>query len=303
MTAFHPFAAIFPMLSRPRLEELAEDISSNGLLQDIVLYQEQIIDGRNRYMACDLARVEPRYVRLEDLSPEVDPLQWVMSLNLKRRHLTTSQRAMAAERFEELWTARSRTRQQEAAKKTNELRWGENADNADDHDQLSLVIKKTQATTRAPLARENAGEQFNVSGSSVYQARVVRRDGVDGLANAVEQGRSAVTTAARIARLPRADQEHITRAIEAAPTDKEARSVARQQLRAHTAPPPPPPVDPVVPIRDRPDRGDIYLNRNLAEALLDILDAIGAMMSPVEVEARDLLRATLDCNPIPTPDN
>ena len=59
---FHQIANIFPMLGEEELSELADDIMQNGLHQPIVLYQGQILDGRNRYQACELAAVEPDYI-------------------------------------------------------------------------------------------------------------------------------------------------------------------------------------------------------------------------------------------------
>ena len=56
---FHPIANIFPMMGEEELDQLADDIMQNGLRQPIVLYQGQILDGRNRYQACELAAVEP----------------------------------------------------------------------------------------------------------------------------------------------------------------------------------------------------------------------------------------------------
>ena len=93
---FHPVANLFPLLSGDALRELAADIKKNGLREPILLDPEGlIIDGRNRYRACHLSGVEPRFVQWEGQGtlPEV-----ALSLNLHRRHLDESQRAMAAER-------------------------------------------------------------------------------------------------------------------------------------------------------------------------------------------------------------
>ena len=90
---FHPACLLFPELPKAELHELAEDIKLRGLLHPIVLHQGKILDGRNRYKACKLARVKPRFVEWDG---DGDPLAWVVSTNLVRRHLTTSQRAVLA---------------------------------------------------------------------------------------------------------------------------------------------------------------------------------------------------------------
>ena len=88
----HPIAALFPLMSESELQELAEDIRARGLKDDIVIHQSRILDGRNRYRACLLADVEPRVKPYVGTEPIKDVLSW----NLHRRHLTTSQRAMVA---------------------------------------------------------------------------------------------------------------------------------------------------------------------------------------------------------------
>jgi hypothetical protein len=91
---YHPTTVLFPMLDADELGKLAEDIKQNGLLEAIVLYEGMILDGRNRYEACRSVGVKPRFTELPELIPgTASPVQYVVSANLHRRHLTTSQRA------------------------------------------------------------------------------------------------------------------------------------------------------------------------------------------------------------------
>lgn len=88
----HPVAALFPMLSDRELDDLAADIAENGLLHPIVLDSEgQIIDGRNRYTACRRAGVPLSFEQLDGK----EPVAFILSQNLARRHMTAGQRAMA----------------------------------------------------------------------------------------------------------------------------------------------------------------------------------------------------------------
>lgn len=86
----HPAAALFPMMGPEELRELAEDIKAHGLRKAITLFDGQILDGRNRLKACELAGIEPFF---EELAYCPSPTEWVVSINLHRRHLTASQRA------------------------------------------------------------------------------------------------------------------------------------------------------------------------------------------------------------------
>lgn len=95
----HPVAALFPMLPDDELQELAESIKARGLEHPIVLDSEgRILDGRNRYAACNLAGIEPRFVTFEGQDAD----GYALDVNIQRRHLSKSQRAMAvAMRFPE----------------------------------------------------------------------------------------------------------------------------------------------------------------------------------------------------------
>jgi len=88
----HKFADIFPMITGEELEQLKQDIKEHGLLQPIILFEGQILDGRNRFKACKEIGVNPAFVDYKGDKP----LEYVISENLKRRHLTASQRAVIA---------------------------------------------------------------------------------------------------------------------------------------------------------------------------------------------------------------
>ena len=90
---FHPACLLFPKLGDEELQELAADIKVKGLQHDIVLYKGEILDGRNRLAACEIAGVEPTFVEWDG---EGSPTEWVISENLIRRHLSSSQRAVVA---------------------------------------------------------------------------------------------------------------------------------------------------------------------------------------------------------------
>ena len=95
---FHKLANIFPLLDGAEFDALVEDIKNNGLHEPICLFEDQILDGRNRWRACLLADVEPRYT---DYSGS-DPLGYVVSLNLHRRHLNETQRGVVAAKLANL---------------------------------------------------------------------------------------------------------------------------------------------------------------------------------------------------------
>jgi ParB-like nuclease family protein len=88
----HPVANLFPMMTDEELADLAADIKANGLIQPIVVdYKGLLIDGRNRAKACEIAGIKPAVRMFEG----DDPRAFILSMNLKRRHMSAGQQAMA----------------------------------------------------------------------------------------------------------------------------------------------------------------------------------------------------------------
>jgi hypothetical protein len=95
----HPLAEIFPRPTAEEQRELTDDIRRHGLQEPIVLFQGKVLDGISRQIGCAVAEREPRYAEFMHLHRDVKeagPLAYVIGRNLKRRHLTPSQRAMIA---------------------------------------------------------------------------------------------------------------------------------------------------------------------------------------------------------------
>jgi 16S rRNA G966 N2-methylase RsmD len=154
---FHEHSNIFPMMSSEDLDRLADDIRTHGLRERITLLDDKILDGRNRYVACLRAGVEPRFGNFQG----DDPLAFVVSENVHRRHLNESQRAMIASRLAQM----PRGRQPKS------------------NGQICL------------FTQESAAEALNVGARSVKSARVVQERGVALLVQLVDAGRLAVSEA------------------------------------------------------------------------------------------------------------
>jgi N6-adenosine-specific RNA methylase IME4 len=161
-------AELFPLIEGEEFNALVEDIRRHGLREPIVVLDGRILDGRNRYRACIKAGIEP------SLRPYwgTDPVGYVVSLNLKRRHLNESQRSMVAARLAT-------------------LKDGQRAD---------LV-------QGLPIGR--ASDLLRVGERSVARAREVLDHGAPELRGAVERGAVSVSAAADVATLPADEQREI----------------------------------------------------------------------------------------------
>lgn len=84
---FHELVDIFPIMTGDEYNALRDDIAENGLIEPIWIYEEKIIDGRNRYISCIELGIEPDFRKYTG----DDPKSFVISMNLQRRHLTKEQ--------------------------------------------------------------------------------------------------------------------------------------------------------------------------------------------------------------------
>lgn len=91
---FHPAAEVFPMMDGSELKAFVEDIEANGQLHAIVVDDDGlVVDGRNRWLACQMLGIEPKTTGLDGR----DPKDEVLSANVRRRKmLTKSQLGIAA---------------------------------------------------------------------------------------------------------------------------------------------------------------------------------------------------------------
>jgi len=187
---FHPVADLFPLLRGEAFRALVADIQNNGLLEPIIEDAEgRILDGRNRYLACLQAGVDPRFVPWQG---QGSPAALALSHNLHRRHLKESQRALVAARLARLF-------EEEAAK-----RQGHRTDLAANQGPDNLAANLQRGQDRR--SSTEAGALVNVSPRLVHYALRVLRGGSQELIAAVESGGMAVSTAATLARLPHPDQ-------------------------------------------------------------------------------------------------
>jgi len=85
----HPLCTLFPRVTGAEFDALVQDIRANGLRQPIVLHNDMILDGGNRYRACLQAGVQPHFEHYEGESI----VAFVLSANLHRRHLSAGQQA------------------------------------------------------------------------------------------------------------------------------------------------------------------------------------------------------------------
>ena len=160
----HPLCAAFPLMSDVDLEDLVLDIRVNGLREPIVTHEGKVIDGQNRQEACIRAGVKPSYVEFRG----GDLIAFVISANMRRRHLTDGQRALIA------------------ANLAN-VQFGDNQ-----HTKGGSENLPTQ-----PVSQSKAAKLLDVSTRSVGDAKAVLDSGDAKLIEAVRTNQKSVSKAAK----------------------------------------------------------------------------------------------------------
>ena len=154
----HEYAKIFPPMSEEEFNELVEDIRQNGQLEPIIVYEDKILDGKNRYNACMKLGIKPKMV---DYNGEnLTPLNFVISKNIKRRHLTASQKAILALEIKPLLEKEAKKRQLSGLKQFQEG---------------AVTLKKEEREEKGE-ANEQAGKIMGVGRDYVYKAEKVKKE-------------------------------------------------------------------------------------------------------------------------------
>lgn len=196
--SFHRIANLFPLLEGEEFDALVKDIAEQGVLEPVWLYEGQILDGRNRWRASQAAGVEcpsREYVG-------TDPVGFVISLNLKRRHLNTSQRAMIAARLVTMTQGRQ--------------------------------PNKGPNSAITEVSQRNAANILNVGRTSVREAAKLQSAAPEGVLSAVERGEITMNLADQFCDLPMDIQEGVLATI--IEKDASARKLLREAIKtAHVS--------------------------------------------------------------------
>lgn len=167
----HPIANLFPEMSEFEFEELKQDVAQNGLLMPILTHGGQVVDGRHRLRVCTALGIIPKFAELEaanDKSVE----QSVISINLHRRNLNESQKAIIAARL------------------------------------TNSSVGSNQHTAGA-VSQRKVAEELGISVDSVQRGKKVINNGIPELIAAVSEGKLDISNAAKLAQLAKEDQSQL----------------------------------------------------------------------------------------------
>jgi protein gp37 len=207
ITGVHPACYAVPGISSDDFEALCESIARDGLRHEMLLTEDgQLIDGRNRLLACYHGAIEARFRRIA-----TDPWQVAYAENIARRHLQVGQRSAFGVAWKEHEAA--------AAKERERVRKG----NQPGADKCGNVT-----TLDTGKARDKAGERMGVSGSSIDKAAKVKEFAPD-IFDELREGTITLESGYKEARKREA-------ALNARPIDTAPKAIDDSQLVALVTP-------------------------------------------------------------------
>ena len=226
----HPIAKLIPEMDNDEYEALKADISGVGIINSIVIYEGMVLDGRHRYNISKELAID---IYARDFDESMDPVEYVVSENVRRRHLSKSQQAMIAAAVMDYLVEDAKKRQVKSGRFDGKTEMGEpkvkedvqvpakfpepeqeekeneytcakcntiyyekwSPCNGDLCPNCDMEVKRSKHKERE--AREQAGKLFNVSGRTVGDAQTVTKDGTEEEKQSVTAGVKSVSSVAK----------------------------------------------------------------------------------------------------------
>ena len=203
---FHEIASIFPLIEGEDFDQLIADIREHGVREPVWMFEGKILDGRNRYRAAQIAGAEIQ--QRQYTGTALDAIEFVWSLNSTRRHLSSSQRAIADAKRNKMTDAYAVIRQAARDRQVAALKQNQQEDPVKE----LIPERKEPAQTRdirAKVAGTNA-KYIDIADKLVEERPDLVAD--------IEAGKKTITQVQREIR----KEEHVTRLADVAAREIDA---------------------------------------------------------------------------------
>jgi hypothetical protein len=198
---WHPAADAFPLMQGDEFQKFVDDIRAHGVRKPIEVYDGERwpefkglgIDGRNRQRACIELKLEPPVRLLSDVDIGESLTSYIASVNVSRRHLTSSQAAIVALELEKQFAVENAAKMAAGQAKGNKVsaavrsgddeicslqifagsKISENSHNSDETDQQSSYSRQ-QAAALAGTNRQYVSDAKIIEKESASLVNLVR---------------------------------------------------------------------------------------------------------------------------------
>lgn len=265
MTQFtqHPLSAAFPSMPGHEVDSLAKDILEHGQREPGVIFEGQILDGWHRYRACEIASELSSAVqfRFVEFPAGGDPVAFVKSRNLHRRHMSDSQRAASVVACSK-WAPAGNPDLPSGRRRSNPA--------------LSAGLEK--GATPAPSTTAQMAAEADVSARTINHAKTAH---AAGLGDAVVEGKVSARRAAEIVRAdPKVGKKIASGKVTADQVIEKAKPLPKILPRPEAAKPEPPAPKP-------PSAAELKREQKAADRIRE-LEARVAELEAELAESRDL---------------
>ena len=181
LNGVHPSADLFPLITGLEFQDLCESIGKDGLERPVVLSHDgYLVDGRNRLRALLVTGATERFETLGEVYANDDYIGYVLRVNLHRRHMSPSMKAVLAVEVEKRYAALAKKRQVRTAENRAKVENLVPAILPEQEPQqepvFELVAQEPPVKNRENEAREQAAKATGASPRYVQDAKAIARD-------------------------------------------------------------------------------------------------------------------------------
>lgn len=185
------FAMLIPPLTLDEFSGLEQSIISEGCRDAIIVWDNLIIDGHNRYKICREHNI-PYRVEAKDFKSRDEAMLWMLRNQLSRRNLNDFQRVEIVRKFEDVVKAQAKERQG--------MR----------NDLEENIVEKFP---RSSKSRDELGIMAGVSGKTYEHAIEVLEKAPEIISDAVRQNELSINAAYEVTKMSQAKQDEISEHI------------------------------------------------------------------------------------------
>ena len=209
----HRLAAYFPIMEGEKFDKFVEDIKLNGQLEPIVTFKGEILDGVNRFKACQFLGIEPMFKEYKG----ADPLHYVISVNVHRRHLSESQLGIISNEMLPEFEKEAKKRQGNYSGTTGP--------------EVDTLVIDSEGFARA---REQVAKEFGIGGRTVGRAKRIMEKASPEKVELIKRGKESLFSVDKELKIE-AEKERKEKAISEGRTQKteiEMRIEEQQYIQA-----------------------------------------------------------------------
>lgn len=204
------FSTLIPPLNADEYSRLEQSIIDEGCRDAIILWNNIIIDGHNRYRICKKHNI-PYKIITKDFSSRQDVIIWMFQNQLSRRNLTDFQRIEIVRKSENLVKAQAKERQ----------RGGQGG--------VLLTERNPEANS---TARDKLGAMAGVSGKTYEHATAILDKAPEAIINAVRLNELSITAGYAVTKLPPEERAEIVERIKNGEKPAQAVSQVKKRISA-----------------------------------------------------------------------